>query len=90
MLFGEAAQRFALPAGGWDETAPFCRNQLEDTQTARKRGDSHPSGARCVGLLSQIERGYSMHFVCLPKTLPTAHGLGSDEIEDLVSWQLER
>ncbi len=28
---------------------PLCRNQLQATQTARKRGDSHPSGARIVG-----------------------------------------
>ena len=29
-----AAQRCALPAGGWDEITPFCRNQLQATQTA--------------------------------------------------------
>ena len=46
------AQRLALPAGGWDETTPLCRNQLQATQTAQKRGDSHQSGARCVGQLS--------------------------------------
>jgi hypothetical protein len=28
------SQRLALPAGGRDETTPFCRNQLEATQTA--------------------------------------------------------
>ena len=28
------AQRCALPAGGRDETAPFCRNQLQVTQPA--------------------------------------------------------
>ena len=28
------AQRFALPAGGWDETTLLCRNPLQATQTA--------------------------------------------------------
>ena len=45
------SQRLALPAGGWDETTPLCRNPLQATQTARKRADSHQSGARCVSLL---------------------------------------
>jgi len=44
----QAAQRLALPAGGWDETTLFYRNQLQATQTAWKRADSHQSGARCV------------------------------------------
>ena len=48
------AQRLALPAGGRGETAPFCRNQLQATQTAQKRADSHQSGARCVGTLLTI------------------------------------
>jgi hypothetical protein len=36
IIFGycnEAAERLALPAGGWDETMPFYRNQLQATQT---------------------------------------------------------
>jgi len=49
VYLGFAAQRCALPAGGRDETTPFCRSQLQATQTARKRADSHQSGARCVG-----------------------------------------
>jgi hypothetical protein len=48
MRFSIIAQRRALPAGGWDETTPLCRNQLEAKYTAWKRADSHPSGARCV------------------------------------------
>jgi len=36
-----AAQRRALPAGGWDATTPFCRNQLQAAKTAWKRADSH-------------------------------------------------
>jgi hypothetical protein len=36
---------------GRDETTPLCRNQLRATQTAQKRGESHQSGARCVGTL---------------------------------------
>jgi len=43
------AQRLALPAGGRDEVTPFWRNQLQATQTAWKRAESHQSGARCVG-----------------------------------------
>jgi hypothetical protein len=51
----KAAQRLALPAGGWDETTPLCRNQLQATQTAQKRADSHQSGARCVRRVSSLE-----------------------------------
>ena len=28
------AQRSALPAGGWDETTPLCRNQPQAKETA--------------------------------------------------------
>ena len=44
-----ATQRLALPAGGRDEITPLWRNELQATQTAWKRADSHQSGARCVG-----------------------------------------
>jgi hypothetical protein len=47
-----SAERLALPAGGREETTLFCRNQLQAKYTAEKRGESHPSGARCVGRLS--------------------------------------
>jgi hypothetical protein len=42
-----AAQRLALPAGGWDETTPLCRNQLQATQTAQKRGAYPKSDMFC-------------------------------------------
>jgi len=49
-------QRLALAAGdldrldpaGWDETTPFCRNQLQATRSAQKRADSHQLGERFV------------------------------------------
>jgi hypothetical protein len=33
LVSGEAAQRLALPAGGWDELTPVCRNQLQAVKT---------------------------------------------------------
>ena len=59
-----AAQRCALPAGGREETKPFCRNRLQATQTAWKRADSHPSGARCVSLLFELEQTVAHCFLC--------------------------
>ena len=57
MISYEAAQRLALPAGERDERTLFYRNQLQATQSALERADSHhllrrtvPGfGARCVG-----------------------------------------
>jgi hypothetical protein len=57
-LLINAAQRLALPAGGRDEITPLCRNQLQATQPAQKRADSHQSGARCVGTLLILEDFY--------------------------------
>ncbi len=40
----------------------LCRNQLEATQPARKRGESHPSGARGVrrlNLLTAVVNGFA-------------------------------
>jgi hypothetical protein len=34
MFLQMPAQRFALPAGGRDETTPLCRNQLQAPQSA--------------------------------------------------------
>jgi hypothetical protein len=39
---------WALAASGRGERTPFYRNQLQATQTARKRADSHLSAARRV------------------------------------------
>ncbi len=58
-MLSDSAQRDALPAGGRDETRLFCRDQLPATQPAKKRGDSHPSGARgvgCIYVLSHVNR----------------------------------
>ena len=35
------SQRCALPAGGWDETTPLCRNQLQAKKQLKKRGAYH-------------------------------------------------
>ncbi len=45
-----SCQFTACVTRGWaGRDKPFWRNQLQATPTAQKRGDSHPSGARCVG-----------------------------------------
>ena len=51
-----ASQRFALPAAGRAEISPFYRNQLQATQSAWKRAESHLSAARFVG---RTERQFS-------------------------------
>jgi hypothetical protein len=48
LILQGTAQRLALPTGGWDEGTPFCRNQPPARNMLKKRGDSHPSGARAV------------------------------------------
>ena len=67
-----AAQRLALPASGRDERTPFCRNQFQATQTARKRADSHQSGGRCVGgehgLYDQLYTNYIVSRFILSST----------------------
>src|SRR5688572_12562894 len=55
-----------VPAGGREEATPLCQNQLQATQTAQKRADSHhlprrklPGfGARCVGRLAYEKCAY--------------------------------
>jgi hypothetical protein len=66
------AQRWALPAGGRDEIMPFYRNQLQATQTAQKRGDSHQSGARCVGWLYGTQGFFSSNQLHIHHFLSTA------------------
>jgi len=39
-----------------DETTPHCRNQLQATQTAQKRADSHQSGNAVLGCFDLEER----------------------------------
>ena len=62
-----AAQRRALPAGGWDETTPFCRNQLR----AKKLPENAQSPtSRVHAVLGRIElKMATMHGNAAPPTL---------------------
>ena len=59
-LFIRAPNGWALAASGWDETTPFYRNQLQATQNARKRADSHLSAARRVRRNALTEPDFSI------------------------------
>jgi hypothetical protein len=51
LLCKTAAERLALAASGRDADNARKRNPAEALKTAKKRGDSHLSAARCVSLL---------------------------------------
>ena len=57
----EAAQRLALPAA--EEKQDWKRETAEAQKNSKKRGESQPSGARCVGRLS-MEFHFVLHFSC--------------------------
>ena len=50
-FFEVAAQRLALPAGGRDTVKAWKQDSAEALKTAKKRGDSLLSTARCVSHL---------------------------------------
>jgi hypothetical protein len=47
-----AAERLALAASRWDADDAWELDSAEALKTAKKRGESHVSSARCVGRIA--------------------------------------